>query len=105
VSGQSKMDIYFKGFGARLSELTRARGVAVDLPNIKPSLAHEVLDLAGAVAHTQERQFAPLASFLAGVAVGTLRSAGELGADREVATFIATLRRHLEDPDDPAKDE
>ena len=59
-------------------------------------MARELLELARVAAHTQERRFAPLASYLAGVASERFREAGG-GADPEaVAALIRSVREALE---------
>jgi hypothetical protein len=88
---------YFAGFGERINALARAHGVNVDLPNLNSRVTAELLGLAGVVAHSAERKYAPLASFLAGFAVGSLSSAGQLKTDDEVAAFIAQVRTRLGD--------
>ncbi len=95
MSAQPSISEYFSAFGERLARLARAQGVEIETPTIDSHVAAEVLELAGAVARSSERKFAPLASFLTGVAVGSLRSAGQLQTDREVVAFVAELRQNL----------
>ena len=96
MSPQPRMSEYFLDFGARLARLSQAHGVEIEAPSIGSRAAAEVLELAGTVAHASERKFAPLASFLTGVAVGSLRSAGQLQTDKEVAAFVEELRQSLD---------
>ena len=96
MSAQPRFSEYFADFGARLARLARAQGTEIETPTINSHVAAEVLELAGTVAHRGERKFAPLASFLTGVAVGSLRSAGQLQTDKEVAAFIERLRQSLD---------
>ncbi len=93
---QGALHRYLDGFNARLVRLARERGVQVEPQALDPLLVAEVLELAGVVAHTGERKFAPLASFVAGVAVGRLRAAGALAADQDVSAFVAALRKELD---------
>lgn len=58
-------------------------------------MADEILELARVVAHGHERRFAPLASFLAGVAVGRMAKAHGLSSDDLVA-YVRELRETLE---------
>ncbi len=58
----------------------------------------ELLELARVAAHTQERRFAPLASYLAGVAAERLRAARPDLGDAEVADFINEVRQEIEKP-------
>lgn len=96
MSAEPRMSEYFSDLGARLARLAQAHGVELETPTIDPRVAAEVLELAGTVAHASERKFAPLASFVTGLAVGRLRAAGQLGSDPEVAAFVARLRKELE---------
>jgi hypothetical protein len=68
----------------------------IESPVIESGVAGEILALAGTVAHTSERKFAPIASFAAGIAVGRLQAAGLLPSDREVTAFIAQLQTELD---------
>jgi hypothetical protein len=95
---QPQIAEYFADFGARLARLVRVRGMDIEPPTISSRVAAEVLELAGAVAHTSERKFAPLAAFVTGIAVGELRAAGRLLSESEVAAFVAQLREELDIP-------
>jgi hypothetical protein len=96
MEGQSDMHEYFSDFGLRLRRLTQAHGIEIEGPAIESRLAAEILALAGTVAHTSERKFAPIASFAAGIAVGRLQGAGLLSIDQDAADFIAELRKELD---------
>jgi hypothetical protein len=89
------MNEYFSMFGARLARIAQAHGAEIEPPTIGSGAAAEVLELAGTVAHTSERKFAPLASFLTGMAVGRLAAAGRLASDGEIAGFVGQLRKDL----------
>ncbi len=90
------MHEYFSDLALRLNRLTQARGLETEFPAIQPGVAAEVLALAGTVAHTSERKFAPIASFAAGIAVGRLTDAGLLSSEQDVVEFISQLRKDLE---------
>ena len=92
----NEMQEYFSAFRLRLGRLMRARGLDIESPGIASVVATEILELAGAVAHTSERKFAPIASFAAGIAVGRLNAAGLLPSSDDVAEFLADLRKELE---------
>ena len=93
---QPMTDEYFSNLGARLAGMALAQGVQIDLPAMSPGVAGEILALAGTVAHTSERKFAPLATFLTGVAVGRLEAAGRLTSGDEIAVFVSRLKSDLE---------
>jgi hypothetical protein len=90
------MHEYFSDLGLRLRRLTQAHGLEIEAPVIEAGVAAEILALAGTVAHTSERKFAPIATFAAGIVVGKLKAAGQLPSDKEVADLIAQLRRELD---------
>ena len=96
MEGQTDMQDYFSVFGLRLGRLMQAHGLDAESPGIASVVAAEILTLAGAVAHTSERKYAPIASFLAGVAVGRLSAAGLLSTSDEVAEFLADLRKEVD---------
>src|SRR5260370_8813497 len=81
------MSAWFDALGRRFADGARERGAKVDPPELDPQVADEVLELARVAAHTKERRFAPLACFMAGLAVERLRQAGSLSAADEAAYF------------------
>jgi Domain of unknown function (DUF6457) len=89
------MNAWFEALGRRFAEVAHQRGARISPPVLDAKVADEVLNLAGAAAHTKERRFAPLACFMAGVAVERLRQAGSLSAEDE-ATYIRAVREAVE---------
>ncbi len=90
------MNAFFSSLGKRWSEAARRRGATIDDPTLDAGLAEEILELARVVSHTQERRFAPLATFTAGVAAERLRaSKGALEPGVAVA-YIREVREALE---------
>jgi hypothetical protein len=84
---------YFARLGQVWVEAARRRGASIDAPELDSALSSELLDLARVVAHGQERRYAPLAAYLAGIAAERLRQAGA-GAD--LAGFVREVREQLE---------
>src|SRR5439155_4910666 len=80
-----EMNTWFEALGRRFSEAARERGATVAPPELDPQVADELLELARVASHTKERRFAPLACYMAGVAVERLRQAGSLSAADEAA--------------------
>lgn len=78
--------------GDRLAAAAGRRGLPLEAPRLDGPMAAELLDLARVVAHSEERRFAPLASYLAGIAVGRL---GDLDPAL-LAEIVAEVRRDLE---------
>jgi len=89
------MNAWFEALGRRFAEAARERGATVAPPELDPQVADEVLELASVAAHTKERRFAPLACFMAGVAVERLRQAGSLSPADESA-YLRTIRDAME---------
>lgn len=86
------VDDFLDDFGRRLAAAAGHRGAEMEAPHLDQALVREVLDLARLTAHTQERRFAPLASFLAGVAVARFEAAG----GQAPADLIREVREQLE---------
>jgi len=85
--------------GKELAALDRSkmsRDEQVDAAIMADAIALELLELARVAAHTQERRFAPLTSYLAGVAAERLRAAKPGIDDAAVAEFILEVRQKLE---------
>lgn len=90
------MNEFFDALGQEWVEAAQRRGAVIAKPTLDSGIALELLELARVAAHTQERRFAPLASYLAGVAAERLRTASP-GVDEEtIAGFIQEVRKKLE---------
>jgi hypothetical protein len=87
---------FFEELGARFAAAAGRQGVSVPPPTLDPAVAGELLELARVAAHTQERRFAPLASYLAGVFAERLRAAGGPSDPAAVASLIREVREELE---------
>jgi len=90
------MNDWFDELARRLVETANERGAQIASPELAPQVADEVLELARVAAHTKERRFAPLACFMAGVAVERLRQAGSLPAAEEAA-YLRAIREGMEE--------
>lgn len=89
------MNAWFEALARRFAEAAAARGAKVAAPELDSHVADEVLELARVAAHTKERRFAPLACFMAGVAIERLRQAGSLSAADEAA-YLRAIREAVE---------
>ena len=87
---------WFEALSRRFAEAATERGAPIAPPELDPQVADEVLELARVAAHTKERRFAPLACFMAGVAVERLRQAGSISAVDETA-YLRVIREGLEE--------
>ena len=89
------MNDFFAGLGQRWADLAARRGATITAPTLAPRVADEILQLARVVAHSQERSWAPLASFTAGVAAERFRVA-KGASDDEIASYVREAREALE---------
>jgi len=87
---------FFDDLAARFAAAAARRGATIDPPALESAAAQELLELARVAAHTQERRFAPLACYLAGVAAERLRAAGGPAGGDAVANFLQEVRSELE---------
>lgn len=89
------MNRYLDDLGRRFQAVAASRRADIDAPTLDPSLAEELLELARVAAHSQERRFAPLACYLAGVAAERYRNESGAGP-REQSSLIEQVRTQLE---------
>lgn len=89
------MNEFFESLGRRWVVAAAKRKAKIEQPELDSGIALELLELARVAAHTQERRFAPLASYMAGIAAERLRQA--TGASpSEVAEYIQEVRQEIE---------
>jgi hypothetical protein len=89
------MNEFFESLGKRWKKGAERRGAKIEEPTLDPKVAAEILDLARVAAHTKERRFAPLASYMAGIAAERLRTSKGSDADA-IAAYIREVREELE---------
>jgi hypothetical protein len=94
------MNEFFESLARRWTKAAERRGVKIEAPVLDPKVAEELLQLARVVSHTKERRFAPLATYIAGIAVERLREAKPEDAEA-IAAFVRDVREELE-RDSPA---
>ena len=95
------MNSWFSEFALRCAEIAARRRTPIEAPHLNAAVAGEVLDLTRVVARGSERQFAPLAAFVAGQAVERMsRSAPGLDS-AEVVAFLQELKEALPQPSAP----
>jgi len=90
------MNPFFDEQGKRWVSAAESRGAKIETPTLDSRVALELLELARAAAHTQERRFAPLSCYLAGVAAERLRAARPGADEAQIAAYIEEVRRDLE---------
>jgi hypothetical protein len=97
------MNEFFEEFGATLAAAARERGAEIQTPMLDPKLAQELLEMARVVAHTRERRFAPLSTFLAGVAAARATAAKPSLDDAAILDMIESVRARYEPQEDSPK--
>jgi uncharacterized protein DUF6457 len=95
---------FFVELGARWVAAAKRRGVDIEAPALDARVALELLELARTAAHTRERRFAPLSSYLAGIAAERVRQARPDFDDGAAAAFIREVWKELEAEAGPAGD-
>jgi Domain of unknown function (DUF6457) len=90
------MNPFFEALGQDWVDAARRRKATIEKPGLDAGIALELLELARVAAHTQERRFAPLTSYLAGIAAERLRVAKPDLDDAAIAEFIQEVRKKLE---------
>ncbi len=87
---------WFVELGTRWADAGRRRRAPVEAPALDPAVAEELLELARVTAHTQERRFAPLACYTAGLAVERLCRLDPGLRPDQVAAYIREVWQELE---------
>jgi hypothetical protein len=90
------MNRFFEAQGRQWVAAANRRDAGIDAPMLDAHVALELLELARVAAHTQERRFAPLSCFMAGVAAERLRVAKPEIDEVAVAAYIQEVRQELE---------
>jgi hypothetical protein len=90
------MNEFLDRLGDRWVAAAARRGVKIERPTLDSQVALELLELARVAAHTQERRFAPLASYLAGMAAARLRAGKPELDDAAIAELIREVRQEVE---------
>jgi hypothetical protein len=85
------MNDFLEELGRGLVAVAEQEGGRIDPPELNPPLEEELLALARDVAHQSERRFAPLATYLVGVAVGRLER-----SNPDATAYVRKLRLALE---------
>jgi hypothetical protein len=89
---------FFEELGERFVRAAARRGAAIEAPELSPAVAQELLELARVAAHTSERRFAPLTTYVAGLVAERVRAAGGPEGPEAMAEIIREVRQELEPP-------
>lgn len=90
------MNRWFEALGGLWTNTARQRHVTIEAPGLEPPVAEELLELARVTAHTQERRFAPLACYMAGIAIERLRQHEPTLVADSAAAYIREVWQQLE---------
>ena len=93
------MNAWFADFGARCAETAARHQAVIEAPELNAAVARELLELTRVVAHGSERQFAPLAAFVAGQAIDRMQRSNPALETDDFVTFLQELRQGLESSD------
>jgi hypothetical protein len=94
------MNSWFADFATRCAEVAAKHRAPIEAPHLHAEVAREVLDLTRVVARGSERQFAPLAAFVAGQAVERMSRTATLDS-AEIVAFLQELKEALPQPSAP----
>ena len=95
------MNSWFADFATRCAEIAARHRAPIEAPDLNAAVAREVLELTRVVARGSERQFAPLAAFVAGQAVERMSRAGSGIDSAETIAFLQELSEALPQPSTP----
>ncbi|MGH7715466.1 MAG: DUF6457 domain-containing protein [Vulcanimicrobiaceae bacterium] len=91
------MNPFFDELGAILAEEANARGAGIGAPPLDNGPAKELLDLARVVAPSRDRRFAPLACYMAGIAIAQMQAKQP---QVDIAAYVKAVRVALEPQED-----
>ncbi len=89
------MNAWFDDLAARCVLIASRHGATIDPPKLEEAVAHEVLDLTRVVAHTSERQYAPLAAFVAGRAIERMLASNPSLLPADLVAVIGELKHEV----------
>jgi hypothetical protein len=89
------MNAWFDDLAKRCVLVAAHHGATIDPPRLDSAVAHELLDLTRVVAHTSERQFAPLAAFIAGRAIERMLAANPALSPEDQVAFLTEVKQEM----------
>jgi uncharacterized protein DUF6457 len=95
------MNAWFTDFATRCAQVAARHRAPIEAPHLDAAVAREVLDLTRIVARGSERQFAPLAAFVAGQAVERMTHSGSQVDPAEIVAFLQDVKEALPQPSAP----
>jgi hypothetical protein len=89
------MNAWLDDFAIRSADIASRHRAQINAPQLNAAIARELLELTRVVAHTGERQFAPLAAYILGQTVERMTRANPQLETEEIVAFLAELKRAL----------
>lgn len=89
------MNAWFDEFSTRAAEIASHHRAPIEAPHLNAAVARELLELTRVVAHTGERQFAPLAAFVLGETVDRMTRANPALENDDIVAFLQELRASM----------
>ena len=93
------MNAFFDEFAVRCAEIASRHRAPIDAPHLNAAVARELLELTRVVARGSERQFAPLAAFVAGQSIDRMMRANPALEDQDIVNFLQQLKQTLPQPE------
>ena len=90
------MNAWFADFASRCAETAARHRAVIEAPLLNAAVARELLELTRVVAHSSERQFAPLAAFVAGQAIDRMQRSNPALETDDFVAFLRELRQGLD---------
>lgn len=94
------MNSWFADFASQCAEVAARHRAPIEAPHLNAAVARELLELTRVVARGSERQFAPLAAFVAGQAVERMSRSASIDT-AEIVAFLHELSEALPQPSTP----
>jgi hypothetical protein len=89
------MNAWFDDFAIRSAEIASRHGAPIDAPHLNAAIARELLELTRVVAHTGERQYAPLVAYVLGQTVERMTRLNPQLDTEEIVGFLADIKQSL----------
>ena len=89
------MNAWFADFATRCAETAARHRAVIEPPHLNAAVARELLELTRVVAHSSERQFAPLAAFVVGQAIDRMQRSNPALETEELVAFVQELSQGL----------
>ncbi len=93
------MNAWFDDFAVRSAKLASRHRAPIEAPLLNAAVARQLLELTRVIAHSAERQFAPLAAYVLGQTVERMVRANPQLGDDEIVRYLSELKDALPQPE------